>query len=398
MAELFWQRRVKRRARKILISLPDLPSDIDDNVFIALGTQAAEADKTSKAYDEFLFSEEGYEQMPYEDGIDEILNLQKSRTPERQGRAELPVRMRIQYITKLLESRVRDVEDAKAKVEELSGQVKQEHTYLSGSVKGEENGNWEGVAPDTTSRRKHVTNVLKEWLVFVLVAGADATVVYFSIYSIMPRVAEALMFSAPAIGVQLLFPHLTGKAIANYRANKESNAQDFWIALGIGVSWFAYVLAMSILRFQLLQANYAASHKKAPDMPILLQFAAGMFTFLILIGLGTWVLTRAMKVNPHKHKVGRLIYVQYGAEDKLRKAEKKLAKTQSLLKQEEDLLAEISRQWELRSNSYAQLSESSKAVYRRALVNQLGTPEFTTEYLPEEKFKLKGKQKKKNEF
>ena len=105
-----------------------------------------------------------------------------------------------------------------------------------------------------------------------------------------------------------------------------------------------------------------------------------------------------MKVNPHKHKVGRLIYVQYGAEDKLRKAEKKLAKTQSLLKQEEDLLAEISRQWELRSNSYAQLSESSKAVYRRALVNQLGTPEFTTEYLPEEKFKLKGKQKKKNEF
>jgi hypothetical protein len=398
MAELFWQRRVKRRARKVLISLPDLPSDIDDNVFIALGTQAAEADKTSKAYDEFLFSEEGYEQMPYEDGIDEILNLQKSRTPERQGRAELPVRMRIQYITKLLESKARDVEDAKAKVEELSGQVKQEHSYLSGSVKGEENGNWEGVAPDTTSRRKHVTNVLKEWLVFVLVAGADATVVYFTIYSIIPKVAEALMFSAPAIGVQILFPHLTGKAIASYRANKESNAQDFWIALGIGVSWFAYVLAMSILRFQLLQANYASSHKKAPDMPILLQFAAGMFTFLILIGLGTWVLTRAMKVNPHKHKVGRLVFVRYGAEDKLRKAEKRLNKTQALLKQEEDLLAEISRQWELRSNSYGQVSESSKAVYRRALVNQLGAPEFTTEYLPEEKFKLKGKQKKKNEF
>ena len=139
MAELFWQRRIKRRARKIIISLPDLPSDIDDNVFIALGTQAAEADKTSKAYDEFLFSEEGYEQMPYEDGIDEILNLQKNRTPERQGRAELPVRMRIQYLYKLLESKVRDVEDAKAKVEEVSGQVKQEYVYLSGSENGEGN-------------------------------------------------------------------------------------------------------------------------------------------------------------------------------------------------------------------------------------------------------------------
>ena len=69
MAELFWRTRLKRRARKIILSLPDLPADIDDNVFIALGTQAAEADKTSNASDEFLFPEEGYEQMPYKDGV-----------------------------------------------------------------------------------------------------------------------------------------------------------------------------------------------------------------------------------------------------------------------------------------------------------------------------------------
>ncbi|NDC19233.1 MAG: hypothetical protein EBZ87_03075, partial [Microbacteriaceae bacterium] len=104
MAELFWRFKVKRRARKILLALPDLPADIDDNVFIALGTQAAEADKNSKAYDEFLFSEEGYEQMPYEDSVQEILTLQQSRTPERRGRAELPLRMMIEYIEKLIEN------------------------------------------------------------------------------------------------------------------------------------------------------------------------------------------------------------------------------------------------------------------------------------------------------
>ena len=397
MAELFWRTRLKRRARKIILSLPDLPADIDDNVFIALGTQAAEADKTSKAYDEFLFSEEGYEQMPYEDGIDEILSLQKARAPERQGRAELPIQMHIEYLSKIVESKLRDVQEAEEKVGEASEQVKQEHAYLSGDAKGEEGGNWEGIASDTTSRSKHVTNVLKEWLVFILVAGADATVVYFSIYSIMPRVAEALMFSAPAIGVQLLFPHLTGKAIANYRANKETNAQDFWIALGIGLSWFAYVLSMSILRFQLLQANYAASHKKAPEMPILLQFAAGVFTFLILLGLGAWVLTRAMKANPHKHKVARLSFVEYGAKNNLRNATKKLGKAQSRLKEAELLLAQITNQWELRPKSYDQVGEAAKSVYRRALVNQVGAPEFTTEYLPEEKFTIKGKQKKRND-
>lgn len=398
MAQLFWRSRLKRRARKIILSLPDLPSDIDDNVFIALGTQAAEADKTSNAYDEFLFSEEGYEQMPYEDGVDEIIQLQKNRTPERQGRAELPARMRIDHMQAKVDLRLRDVKEAEAKVELAAEQVRQEHAFLSGGKKGEDSGNWEGVAPDVTSRRKHISDILKEWLVFILVAGADATVVYFSIYSIMPRVAEALMFSAPAIGVQLLFPHLTGKAIASYRANKEANAQDFWIALGVGVSWFAYVLSMSILRFELLLANYAASHKKAPEMPILLQFAAGLFTFLILIGLGTWVLTRAMKVNPHKNKMSRLLFVQFGAENKLRKATAKLGKAQVHLKHEEAQLAEITKQWERRLSSYDQLSESSKSVYRRALVNQLGRPEFTTEYLPEEKFRLKGKQKKRNDF
>lgn len=88
MAQIFWRRRIRRQAKRILLSLPDLPADIDDNVFIALGTQAAEADKNSKAYDEFLFSEEGYEQMPYEDSVDEVLELQKSRNLERKGRAE----------------------------------------------------------------------------------------------------------------------------------------------------------------------------------------------------------------------------------------------------------------------------------------------------------------------
>jgi hypothetical protein len=391
MAEIFWRRKIKRHANKILLSLPDLPADIDDNVFIALGTQAAEADKSSKAYDEFLFSEEGYEQMPYEDSVDEVLTLQRARTAERRGRAELPIKMRIEYLEKLVEEREKDVTDAKTEKQIIDSQIAKEQEYLAGSRKGEEAGYWEGVNPDTTSRSKHAYEVLKEWIVFILVAGADAAIVIATIYAIVPTLEEAIVFAAPAIGVQILFPHLTGRAIANYRANKENNAQEFYIALGVGVAWLIYVFGMSVLRFNLLASEY--KNRTKHDMDILTATATGIFTFLILVGLGTWILVRSMRANPHKNRISRLTFVFFKRNNGVRDAERALAKAKATLEAEQKILAEIGRQWDLRASVYDQVSESAKSVYRRALVNQVGSPEFTTQYLPEAKFKIRGSRK-----
>ncbi len=389
MAELFWRTRLKRRARKIILSLPDLPADIDDNVFIALGTQAAEADKTSKAYDEFLFSEEGYEQMPYEDSVDEVLTLQRSRTTERKGRAELPIKMRIEYIEKTIEAKKRRVADALYEKETIEEHLRDELEILKGTKKGEHGGFWEGVSPDTTSRWKHISGVLKEWLVFILVAGADATVVFYTLFSILPSVREALLFTIPAVGVQILFPHLTGRAIASYRSNKEENGQSFNIAAGIGIAWIFYVFGMTILRINLLAKDYKKFDEKHMDMPVLLWWAVLIFSFLILVGLGAWVLVRAMNSNPHHSKYSRLIYVYFAKVKELRRAEESQAKSEADLEAELKVLAEVGSQWDMRASVYDQVGESAKAVYRRALVNQVGVPEFTTEYLPESKFKIK---------
>jgi hypothetical protein len=349
MAELFWRTRLKRRARKIILSLPDLPADIDDNVFIALGTQAAEADKTSKAYDEFLFSEEGYEQMPYEDSVDEILTLQRARTPERKGRAELPSKMIIESIEKRIEAAKRDVADADSELQAITAQIQEEQKYLSGEKKGEENGYWEGVSPDTTSRWKHITAVLKDWLVFVLVAGADAAIVIATLYAVIPTFAEAVMFSIPAIGVQILFPHLTGRAIAAYRSNKEVNSQEFYVALGVGIAWLLYVFGMTVLRINLLADSYSKRVKE--DMPLLLWTATLIFTFLILIGLGVWVLVRSMRANPHKDRTSRLLFVYFNKKRALRASEKELEDAEGDLEKELKVLATISEQWELRAAS-----------------------------------------------
>lgn len=396
MAELFWRRKIKRRAKKILLSLPDLPADIDDNVFIALGTQAAEADKNSKAYDEFLFSEEGYEQMPYEDGVDEVLSLQERRNAERKGRATLIFRMRIEYIEKWIEALKRDVADAEREKAAIEEDLKAEHEFLTGQKKGADGGFWEGIAPDTTSRAKHAYGKIKEWGVFGLVAIADAFVVFLSLRAITDTEQEAQLLSAPAIGVQILFPHLVGKAIADARSKgKEGRSRKDWIVAAlVSLAWLGYVVGMTILRYNLmLQLYFDRYQKPADDM---IKAAIFIFSVLILVGLGSWVLIRALDSNPHQSRYSRLKFVYFNKQRALRKVEAELAKVEADLEAELKVLSEVEDQWDKRAASYAQVSEAAKSVYRRALVNQLGTPEFTTEYLPETKFKIKKARKSAN--
>ncbi|NBQ98144.1 MAG: hypothetical protein EBU12_08010 [Microbacteriaceae bacterium] len=395
MAELFWRFKVKRRARKILLALPDLPADIDDNVFIALGTQAAEADKNSKAYDEFLFSEEGYEQMPYEDSVQEILSLQQARTPERRGRAELPHRMMIEYIEKLIEVNKRNVADAAAERDAIRQQLLDESEILTGQKKGEDGGFWEGVAPDTTSRTKHITGVIKEWGTLVLVAAADALVVFLSLRTVTSNQEEALMLSAPAIGVQILFPHLVGKALADAKSKNARSIKDWSIAGVVLLAWAGYVYGMTVLRFNLMLDFYVTRYQK--PMPDDIQIAVFIFSLLILVGLGLWILIRSMNSNPHKGRYSRLLFVYFNKLRALRVAEARLQKTEADLEASRKQLEVISEQWDRRAASYQQVGESAKSVYRRALVNQQGAPEFTTQYLPESKFKIKRAKKQTND-
>jgi hypothetical protein len=395
MADLFWRTRIKRRAKKILMALPDLPADIDDNVFIALGTQAAESDKNSKAYDEFLFSEEGYEQMPYEDSVQEILALQQARTPERKGRAELPLRMVIEYIEKLIEVQKRKVGDAEAERDAVKQQIAEESEILGGSKKGEHGGYWEGVAPDTTSRWKHIVGVLREWAILGLVAAADAIVVFLSLRTITNNEDEARLLSAPAIGVQILFPHLVGRAIADARSKNSRSIKDWIIAGVVLAAWGGYVYGMTVLRFNLMLGLYY--DKWGEVMPADIKNAVFIFSLLILVGLGVWILIRSMNSNPHRGKYSRLLFVYFNKVRAVRKAEAKLQKTEGLLEASRKQLEVIGEQWDRRAANYQQVGESAKSVYRRALVNQQGSPEFTTQYLPESKFKLKRARRQVND-
>ena len=378
MPDILWRRRLRKQARQIILNLPNLPEDVDDNIFIALAAQAAEQDKKSGAYDEFMFSEDGYVSMPYEDSVDEYLALQIERTPERKGRAELPHKLRLEFFNKRVENRQRIAEDIASEVEAVAALLGEESSVLSGATKGEEGGNWSGVAPDTTSKSKHAARRFWSLLVFVIVAAIDALVVFYSLRLLTPTEQEAMFFTAPAVGVQILFPHLVGKAIGSLRRREGDSFRDKAIAYGVGISWIAYVSGMTMLRMNFLTSLYF--DKTQENMPTGLWWATLIISLFILIGLGAWIMIRAMMENPHEQKYSRLRYVFLAKKRKHRRALKKLARAEADVASEQKALDEVSLQWENRAAKYPILGESAKSTYRRALVNQVGTPDFTTTY------------------
>lgn len=386
MPDLFWRRRLRKQANKIILELPNLPDDIDDNVFIAIASQAAEQDKKSGAYDEFMFSEDGYVSMPFEDSVDEFLSLQIARTSERKGRAELPFRLRLEYLKSRVEYRKKQTEDAAADLEEaekLSEEIS-DHLYKQSDVDTQRK---EKDTKDVSSKTRHVRKLFTGWLIFVIVAGIDLGVVFYSLLQITPTFREAILFTIPAVGVQVLFPHLVGKAIAGIKREPHKKTQNVWIAILVGASWIFYIAAMTILRVQLLVDYYR--EKNLEKMPFWMQIAAGIFSVFILVGLGAWVMIRAMQENPDEAKFSRVRYKFFSTKGKYRKAMKRLAKAEADVAAEEKLLEAIIQQWDNRAAKYPELGESAKSAYRRALVNQQGTPDFTTTYLPKEKFKLR---------
>ena len=387
MPDLFWRGRLRRQAKKIVLNLPNLPEDLDDNVFIALATQAAQADKASGAYDEFMFSEDGYDKMPYEDSVDEFLALQIERTPERAGRAELPHLLRLEYFNKLVEDRKRAADDAQAEVEAAAALIGEEAQVLSGEREGESGGRWKGVAPDTLTKSKHVGRRTASWLIFLIVAAVDALVVFYSLRLLTPTEEEARFFTAPAVGVQILFPHLVGKAISALRAKDTDRRREIVIAVSVGVSWLAYVAGMTFLRFNLLQTLYFDKYQK--NMPSGLAIATFIISLFILVGLGAWIMIRAMSENPHEGKYSRLRFSYLSKKRKLRRKLRQVNQAEALVAGEEKALEEVRAQWKNRAEKYVQVGEIAKSTYRRALVNQIGTPDFTTSYLPKEKFSFK---------
>jgi hypothetical protein len=360
-------------------NLPVPPEPIDDRSYLATALGAAQADKKSGAYDEFLFSENSLVEMPFEESAENYLGLISKRL-ENQGRWEnlsyekevLQLEAKI-YTEKTIEAQLA------SDLAQVEKRIDREQTILDGDEVGRHGLYWKDSLPRLTSRPGGILRLMAPYAVFILVGIVDLGILYFSINNI-PGIDgfEVWAFTLPAVGVSLVVPHFIGDRInLLVHGDKHKRFTRFELTLLV-ITWILFIYAMTQVRMvYLLQEIELGSSWTDPQNEIVLQ----IMNFLMLAGLGAWLIFLAARRNPHQNNLLRLELRHQSLAQKLEKSTTTLVQLQSKLPsvqlQREASQASVSANL---TTATEELMKATKSTYRRALINEFGSTDFTSSY------------------
>lgn len=360
--------------------LPQLTDEINDNMYLAAAAKAAEADKASGAYDEFLFSENNQTQMPFERAVDDHMNLVRLRLQDR-GRRVFLLKAKSWVAATARMARIdAKITDLEASINSLTPQITNEQAVLAGTQKGKHSLYWPDSPPVITSIRSGKIRTIVPAMIFILVGLVDLAIISLS-FDELPGFEgfEPYFFVPPAVGIQLVFPHLIGHRINLLSNGSTKRGQSFLEGVVLLVLWLGFLVAMTMIRMNLIDSKATDAGKSLTDPVYYVLWAAN---FLMLLGLGGWLLLNASSANPHQDSLRKLF---------VRKAElekQKLAAVQAKtgiraeidgLSKAKDI-AEASYRDALEGSGIA-LRDAAKSIYRRSLVNSFGQKEFTATFL-----------------
>ena len=369
-----------RRNTQSSPGLPILPDAVDDNMYLAAASKAGELDKSSGAYDHFLFEEKSMGEMPFEQAVDahmslvslrledlgrrELLNIQKQTLA---GKAQIEVnQMKLDRVAQNLES--------------MSERLEDQGRILNGEKPGRNGLMWPGTMPELTTKVNGYAKVFAPYLVFLIVGLVDVLIVYYSLNNIPGfNNWEPIFFAAPVIGVQLVFPHLIGQRLALLSHGTREKLRNQIEGLVLFAVWITFAIALTQIR--MLYIEKLAFEDNEPLNDVL--FAILWLTnFLMLVGLGSWLLLLESRRNHHEHAALRIMIRIEKLRDQRNAALENLERANSVIPSLELAESVARSSYEDAVNrAGSSLAEAAKAVYRRSLVNQVGTAEFTAAYL-----------------
>jgi len=361
--------------------LPELPEAVNDNMYLAAASKAGELDKSSGAYDHFLFEENAVNGMPFERAVDSHMNLVSIRL-EDTGRRELLERQRATFSGRAAVAKAEAaIERESMKIEYLKQDALAQEAILSGTSTGRHGLRWIGASPQLTTMFNSFFKLLSPYLVFALVGLVDVSIVWLSLVKIPGFTGiEAGFFTAPVVGIQLVFPHFIGQRLAFQSRGIEQKLRNNIEIIVLTLIWLIFAATLTEIRMNFIfsMADQAGQAISPFPLGVSLYFA----NFLMLVGLGAWLMLLESKRNPHEHDLMRILLQIQRHESKINKANQKLLTAKSALPSLElaESVATSSYEDAVRASGAA-LAEAAKAVYRRSLVNQIGSPEFTSSYL-----------------
>jgi hypothetical protein len=164
---------------------------------------------------------------------------------------------------------------------------------------------WPGTMPELTTKVNGYAKVFAPYLVFLIVGLVDVLIVYYSLNNIPGfNNWEPIFFAAPVIGVQLVFPHLIGQRLALLSHGTREKLRNQIEGLVLFAVWITFAIALTQIR--MLYIEKLAFEDNEPLNDVL--FAILWLTnFLMLVGLGSWLLLLESRRNHHEHAALRIM-------------------------------------------------------------------------------------------
>jgi len=359
--------------------VPALPDPLNDNQYLASSANAAVADKSSGAYDKFLFSEQEVTQMPYEQAVDSHLALVSTRLDQRFSR-EVTQKRNVLIKAATAHDRASDKLNRNQGLLTMANEQLDDHIeVLSGKSTGKHGLFWPGKKPDMYSTLNARIRLSNRYTIFILIGLVDIYIIWSSIRNLGIPAIEAAFLTAPAVAAQLAFPHLSGTRLSRIirgETKKVSLIIEVLILLGI---WGTFVYVMAVVRVRFITdliANETGTVDPSYATTLLL------LNLVLLTALGGWLVFIAMRENPHEIEA---LAVQIKISQSQRRLDRSSrAKSRAQSKQDiaqNNLDSLVSEMDKAIKASRDELGSTAKAIYRRALVNQVSDAEFTAAYL-----------------
>ena len=346
--------------------------------------QAADNDAQSNSLDQYIFHGDGVDvpggyKTPFEHAIEPEMKAQASRIRDL-GRRDVLAASAVQL--EIEEESVRtskQLELLKQKISATREAISQEVQVLDGEKLGEGGVFRPGVKPNF-----HGVNgfwgAYRHVLVYALVGLVDAGVLWRSLEFIFAgNGVEAIIFSIPAIGVQVIFPHFIGEKLNLLLHGTKKKARELTFLAALVAAWAGFVSSISYIRIMHLGEQLASEQADDRNLVAKIQ-SLQIFTPIVLIGLGLWLILEVVKHNRHEVNFVKLSRLN----SRLTKLSLKKESDLDRLRLREEQQAKAVASLKASVADHAEVVESifpvaSRQLYRRQLVNSMGDPDFTTE-------------------
>lgn len=347
---------------------------VDDRALVAGSIDAAKADVGSGAYDLHMFADENFDEMPYEQVVDDQLALTRIRLFKIARNTVLRHTQRLNraqaHVDKLTARHDGVLRQVALKSEKLAEQLE----ILNGTRTGRAGLKWPGTPPHQTTLSSAYVRLLAPYFVFIVVGSVDLGVIFKSFQELFPSTYEALLFTIPAVGVQIVFPHFIGDRInllIHKSTHKVTLALELVVLFGV---WLTFVGALAAIRM-----NFVLTFNSLDDT----MYYATLAGFVcMMLGLGLWLLLVAARHNPHESAYARLDYAIGILARKAERVRQKIVIAQAgmpTLQAARDAADQGYR--DTIESTEREMSELAKSVYRRSLVNLSRDVDFTSAYL-----------------